>query len=127
MFPITDKLKEGLKRHLITRNASNVLRVSFSNDVSSVLREVGRLKKEFPMRFFPDIAGELYEREDTFRSYNVSLDLTVSCYNRLKSGTKVVEYDLIKNDIHNFDLQLERAENELNWESEGMYYHLSIT
>ena len=40
-------------------------------------------------RPYPDIAGELHERQDTFRSFCNSLDLTVSCYNRLKSGKEI--------------------------------------
>ena len=120
---ITNKLKEGLQRYLIIRDPeTRVIRVNFSYDLSSLLREVGYLKKEFPHSGFPDIAGELYEREEIFRSYNISLDLTVTCYNRLKSGTKDVEFALIKSEIHDIDKLLERAENHLNWNSEGTCY-----
>ena len=56
----------SLNRPLIIRR-NETIRVNFSYDLSSLLREVGYLKKEFPYREFPDIATELYKREDTFR------------------------------------------------------------
>jgi hypothetical protein len=46
-------------------------------------------------------------------------DTTVTCYNRLKNQTKKVEYDLIASELAEIDLQLERAEHALNWNSEG--------
>jgi len=46
--------------------------------------------------------------------------MTVSCYNRLKTCTKKVEFDLIADELADIDLQLERAEHALNWNSEGL-------
>ena len=45
--------------------------------------------------------------------------MTVSSYNRLKKNTTKVEYDLISGELHEIDLQLERAEHALNWNSQG--------
>ena len=78
----------------------------------------------FLNRPYPDIAGELHEREDTFRSFCNSLDLTVSCYNRLKSGTAAVEFNLIKEELLEIDQELEKAENEFNWNSEGIWEYI---
>ena len=75
-------------------------------------------------RPYPDIAGELHERQDTFRSFCNSLDLTVSCYNRLKSGTAAVEFNLIKEELLEMDQELEKAENEFNWNSEGVWEYI---
>ena len=75
-------------------------------------------------RPYPDIAGELHERQDTFRSFCNSLDLTVSCYNRLKSGTAAVEFNLIKEELLEMDQELEKAENEFNWNSEGIWEYI---
>ena len=45
---IVDKVKDGLLKHLIRRDPeSGALRVNFSNDLSSLLREVTTLKKQF--------------------------------------------------------------------------------
>ena len=50
----------------------------------------------------------------------------MACYNRLKKNTKKVEYDLIAGELKEIDLQLERAEHALNWNSEGQKYFLFI-
>ena len=78
----------------------------------------------FSFRPYPDIAGELHERQDTFRSFTNSLDLTVTCYNRLKSGTKSVEFNLIKDELLDIDKELEKAEHEFNWNSEGIWEYI---
>ena len=71
------------------------------------------------MRSYPGVAGDLFERELTFRNFNISLDRTVQGYNRLKVKTHQREYDLISNELSEVDLMLERAEHALNWNSEG--------
>jgi hypothetical protein len=48
--------------------------------------------------------------------------MTVACYNRLKKKTKKVEFDLIASELAEIDLQLERAEHALNWNSEILPY-----
>ena len=91
---ISNKVADSLNKTLIVRK-EDTIRVNFSYDLSSLLREVGYLKKEFPYRDFPEIAEELFKREATFRSFTRSLDITVDNYNRLKTTTKKVEYNLI--------------------------------
>ena len=45
---IVNKVKDGLLKHLITRDPDNgALRVNFSGDLSSLLREVTIMKKQF--------------------------------------------------------------------------------
>ena len=83
------------------------------------------MKAEFKFRQFPPIAGELFEREMTFRSFNNSLDRTVQGYNRLKTNTTRVEYDLIKDQLDEIDVKLNDAENLLNWNSDGKNFELS--
>ena len=77
------------------------------------------LKKEFPAREYPDVAAELFVREDSFRNYTNSLDQTVFHYNKLKYSTKPVEFKLIASEIEEIDQQLERAEHALNCNSDG--------
>ena len=66
----------------------------------------------------------MHERQDTFRSFTNSLDLTVTCYNRLKSGTKLVEFNLIKDELLEIDQELKKAEDEFNWNSEGIWEYI---
>ena len=91
---ISNKVADSLNKTLIIRK-EDTIRVNFSYDLSSLLREVGYLKKEFPYRDYPETAEELFKREATFRSFTRSLDITVDNYNRLKTTTKKVEYNLI--------------------------------
>ena len=79
------------------------------------------MKAEFQFRKFPPIAGELFEREMTFRSFNNSLERTVQGYNRLRIQTAPVEYDLIKDQLLEIDEKLGNAEHFLNWNSDGKY------
>ena len=81
--------------------------------------QVRCLKSEFQERQFPETAAELFEREATFRNYNFCLDQTVDNYNFLKTSTKSVEFDLIAGELEELDLNLERAEHALNWNSES--------
>ena len=71
------------------------------------------------MQAFPEVAGELFKREHTFRNYVNSLDQTVTHYNRLKTNTKPVECLLVAGEVADIDAQLERAEHALNWNSDG--------
>lgn len=67
---ITKKMEQSLGKPLIVREEDGeLLRVNFSKDLMSVLREVRYLKKEFPTRDFPEAAASLFAREDTFRNY----------------------------------------------------------
>jgi hypothetical protein len=50
---------------------------------------------------------------------NNSLELTVNNYNFLRNKTRSVEFRLIEDELKEMDLQLERAEHALNWNSEG--------
>ena len=77
------------------------------------------MKHEFPFRVFPEVAGELFERESLFRSFNNSLERTVTGYNRLRTQTQLVEYNLIAGELKEIDELLENAENSLNWNSDG--------
>ncbi len=40
-------------------------------------------------------------------------------YNFLRNKTRSVEFRLIEDELKEMDLQLERAEHALNWNSEG--------
>ena len=87
----------------------------------SCFLQVRCLKSEFKDRKFPELAGELFEKEKIFRDYNNSLERTVFSYNRLKLKTKEVEFNLIAHELTEIDQQLEKAEGDLNWNSDGTF------
>ena len=45
-------------------------------------------------------------------------------YNFLKTKTRSVEFKLVEDELKEIDLQLERAEHALNWNSEGEAKHI---
>lgn len=49
-----------------------------------------------------------------------SLDQTVDHYNRIKNNTKPVEFELVEKEVAEIDLQLEKAEHALSWNSQGI-------
>ena len=59
-----------------------------------------------------------------YRNYTRSLDITVDNYNTMKMKTTKVEYDLIADELKEIDLQLERAEHALNWNSENIWSYI---
>lgn len=98
----------------------DILNITLNLNTFNIEFQVRCLKSEFQHRQFPQVAGELFERELTFRSFNNSLERTVQGYNRLKVHTKEVEYNLIAKELQEIDDLLGKAEHGLNWNAEGM-------
>ena len=69
----------------------------------------------------PDSAGTLYSKNDTLREYVANLDLTVKWYNKIRETVLEVEYPLIEAQLEEIDVQLQRAENNLNWNTDGIW------
>ena len=68
----------------------------------------------------PDSAASLYSKNDTLRKYVANLELTVQWYNKVRDTVIEVEFPLIDGQLTEIDAQLERAEKDLNWNSEGI-------
>lgn len=71
----------------------------------------------------PEIVLKLAERNDEFQKYLANLSSTVTWYNKIKRNARPVEFDLIKNNIADIDNLVVIGQNELNWNSEGKYFH----
>ena len=87
------------------------------------------IKEEFRKRKIHPMANELFERDSSFRNYNHSLQETVDNYNWIKNNTRTEEYNLILEEIKDIDQQLEKAEQILNWNSQGrkdVFAHMNI-
>ena len=85
----------------------------------AVLREVKYLQVRGE-EDIPESANGLYARNDTFRQYLANLDLTVQWYNKVRQTVLEVEFPLVEGQIEGIDGQLQRAESELNWNSDGI-------
>ena len=67
----------------------------------------------------PNSAAELYTNNDTFREYVNHLDFIVDRYNKVRKTVLEVEYPLIEGQLEEIDIQLEKAEESLNWQNES--------
>ena len=84
----------------------------------AVLREVKYLEIS-EQEEIPESAAVLYNKNETFRQFCANLDLTVLWYNKVRETVLEVEYPLIEGQLEQIDVQLQKAEKDLNWNSEG--------
>lgn len=75
----------------------------------------------------PESAGNIYSRNETFRKFTANLDLTVQWYNKVRDTVLEVEFPLIESQLADIDSQLQKAEKDLNWNSEGLWEYIEAT
>ena len=92
----------------------------------AVLREVKYLEIR-GTEDIPESAANIYDKNDTLRQYVANLDLTVHWYNKVRETVLEVEFPLIEGQLEEIDVQLERAEKDLNWNSEGVWEYIQET
>jgi len=87
----------------------------------ALLREVKYLEQlgQASDRALPEKATSVFQQNETYRKYLQNLDVTVSLYNSIRETILDVEYPLIKEKLEDIDNQLQRAQEELNWTSNG--------
>jgi len=68
----------------------------------------------------PESATSVFSRNEEFHKYCANLDLIVAWYNKIRLTLLDVEFPLVENRLQSIDQHLQRAEKELNWNSEGM-------
>lgn len=116
---LQSQIENSLKVSILIQNPkSRELHLNFNPHLSAILREVHYLKlMEVPN--IPEDALKLAEKNETFRTYLVNLNSTITWYNKIRRTTKPVEFDLIKNEICQIDKMVNLGQNNLNWNSEG--------
>lgn len=92
----------------------------------AVLREVHYLNIR-AKEDIPESASEIYKKIDTLRQYVANLDLTVQWYNKIRETILEVEFPLIEGQLQEIDVQLEKAEKDLNWNSDGAWEYIQET
>lgn len=116
---IDETIEENLDKPLIVRKRNCAeLTLNFSPHLTAILREVHYLRL-MEKEDIPDRGLEFSEKSDVFRSYTLNLEKTVDWYNKIRRNCTEVELELIKGEIKMIDELLERAINELTWNSEG--------
>lgn len=112
---IQQNSQEKLKQSLLYKNESGILKVNFDPALKRLLREV----KYFQLLGIevPDMAAEIFEKNDTFRDQTIQLDLIVNNYNEIISTLHPVEEPLVKEKIEKIDECLKPGLEELKWKS----------
>lgn len=88
----------------------------------AVLREVKYLEnaQNETLESIPESATNIYSRNETFHKFLSNLDLIVAWYNKVRETLLDVEFPLVEGQLHEIDNQLQQAETNLNWNSEGL-------
>ena len=74
----------------------------------------------------PASAESVFERNETYRKYLQNLDVTVTLYNQVRETILDVEYPLIKQQLKDIDLEIEKAVKKLNWTSSGKTMYIYV-
>lgn len=120
---VEQTIEENLDKPLIVRKRNSAeLALNFSPQLFAILREVHYLRL-MEKENIPERGLEFSEKSDVYRSYTLNLEKTVEWYNKIRRNCTEVELELIKGEIETIDGLLERAVNELTWNSEGNCFH----
>ena len=92
----------------------------------AVLREVHYLEIR-ETEGIPESAATIYSKNEMFRKYLGNLDLIVLWYNKIRETVLEVEYPLVEGQLEEIDTQLQKAEQDLNWNSEGLCLKMWFT
>uniref|UniRef100_A0A182IVR3 Dynein beta chain, ciliary n=4 Tax=Anopheles atroparvus TaxID=41427 RepID=A0A182IVR3_ANOAO len=121
---VPETIEVHLDKPLIIRKKNSAeLTLNFSPQLFAILREVHYLrlmeKADIPQRGL-----EFSDKSEIFRSYTLNLEKTVDWYNKIRKNCTKVELELIKGEIEHIDALLERAINELTWNSENIQEYM---
>eukprot|EP00064_Thunnus_orientalis_P003474 superscaffoldBa00000283_g3483 len=109
----------NLSLPLISRDpASQLISVNFNSQLASVLREVKYLEAR-QTEAIPDTAVQIYTTRGQLWQYVANLELTVGRYNKVMRSVLDVEHPLVQGQLRDIDAQLQKAEESLNWNSQG--------
>lgn len=123
---LQSQIENSLKVSILIQNPkSRELHLNFNPHLSAILREVHYLKL-MKISNIPEDALKLAEKNETFRTYIVNLNSTITWYNKIRRTTKPVEFDLIKNEVCQIDKMVNLGQSNLNWNSEGMNFDLGF-
>ncbi|KAK2835022.1 hypothetical protein Q5P01_015506 [Channa striata] len=114
----------NLSLPLISRDpATQLISVNFNPQLASVLREVRYLEAR-QTEVIPEIAVQIYTTRALLWQYVATLELTVCRYNKVMHSVLSVELPLVQGQLRDIDDQLRKAEDTLNWNSQGVWQYI---
>nr|CAD7570912.1 unnamed protein product [Timema californicum] len=116
-----ESVVRSLKPPLLLIRANNQeLALNFDPELVAILREVHYLRL-MDKDNIPEEALKIYERSETFRKYTSSLNQTIQWYNKVRRTTKLVEFELVQEEVDEIDKHVEQAQTALDWNSSGTH------
>ncbi|XP_075314376.1 dynein axonemal heavy chain 9 [Odontesthes bonariensis] len=114
----------NLSLPLISRDpGTQLISVNFSLQLTSVLREVKYLEGR-QIEAIPDTAVQIYTTRDQLWQHVANLELTAVRYNKVMHCALDVERPLVQGQLRDIDAQLRKAEESLNWKSQGVWQYI---
>ncbi|XP_071447818.1 dynein beta chain, ciliary [Hetaerina americana] len=120
---VPGSVEKHLQLCLLARTPNRDLVLNFHPELVAVLREVHYLKS-MEIENIPEAALALYDQSETFRKYTSSLNLTIEWYNKIRRTSKPVEFKLVKEEIEEIDVLIEKGRSKLNWNSEELWSYI---
>ncbi|XP_046432396.1 dynein beta chain, ciliary-like [Neodiprion fabricii] len=106
----------NLAKTLLTILEDKLLELNFSMELVAVLRET-RYMTIMQRADLPAEAMDLFSRTQYFFQSNYNLNLIINWYNRIRSFSSPVEFDLLKEEIDNIDALIDKGQQNYNWNS----------
>nr|XP_004569740.1 dynein heavy chain 9, axonemal [Maylandia zebra] len=114
----------NLSLPLIKRDPdTQLITVNFNPQLAAVLREVKYLVAR-QTEAIPETAVQIYTIRGQLWQYVANLELTVDRYNKVVHSVLDVERPLIQGQLSDIDAQLIKAEDSLNWNSQGVWEYI---
>ncbi|XP_008276610.1 dynein axonemal heavy chain 9 [Stegastes partitus] len=114
----------NLSLPLISRDpATQLISVNFNPQLASVLREVKYLEAR-QTEAIPEAAVQIYTTRGQLWQHVANLELTVGRYNKVMHSVLDVEHPLVQGQLRDIDAQLRKAEESLNWNSQGVWQYI---
>ncbi|XP_069187120.1 dynein beta chain, ciliary [Procambarus clarkii] len=113
----------ALSQPIIYRRPDLTIAVNFSSELVRALQE---LRYVWVVGENLQDGAELAARRSTFRKYTANLQLVTDWYNHIRTNTNDVEFSLIKQEIEDIDNTIAKSENELTWNSDGVWEYIEV-
>ncbi|XP_032397932.1 dynein heavy chain 9, axonemal [Etheostoma spectabile] len=114
----------NLSLPVISRDpATQLISVNFNPQLAAVLREVKYLEAG-RSEAIPDTAVQVYTTRGQLWQYVANLELTVGRYNKVMQSVLDVELPLVQDQLRDIDAQLQKAQESLNWNSQGLWQYI---
>ncbi|XP_068084396.1 dynein beta chain, ciliary [Anabrus simplex] len=121
---VPEKCEEKVQLPLLVRKRSNNdLLLNFDIDLVAIIREVHYLML-MGRTNIPEEALNMYEKGKIFRKYTNNLNQTIMWYNKVRRSSRLVEYELVKEQVEEIDALIEQGQTSLCWNSPDLWDYI---